>query len=124
MLVRDSLFRHVFFSGSFRRQSPWSMIQSAVMGVYLRWREPGELTRVLQQWRWAGAAGLAGALASMAWFTAFTLQNASYVRAVGQVELIFTFLAGVFFFREQVSRLEIAGIVLIGSSIVMLLLFG
>lgn len=100
------------------------LIQSAVMGVYLRWREPGELTRVLQQWRWAGAAGLAGALASMAWFTAFTLQNASYVRAVGQVELIFTFLAGVFFFREQVSRLEIAGIVLIGSSIVMLLLFG
>ena len=30
--------------------------------------------------------GACGMLASVGWFTAMTLQNASYVRAVGQVE--------------------------------------
>ena len=100
------------------------IIQSLLMGLYLFWREPGELWRVLIAWRWAGAAGIAGALASIAWFTAFTLHNASYVRAVGQIELLFTFVASVFFFREKVSRMEVIGIVLIALSIVILLLYG
>ena len=58
----------------------------------------------------------------MCWFTAFTLQNAAYVRAVGQIELIFTFIASVFFFKETISRSEITGILLILVAILMILL--
>ncbi|MEM7291821.1 MAG: DMT family transporter [Pseudomonadota bacterium] len=100
------------------------MIQSALMGVYLVLREPGELTRVFINWRWTGAAGIAGAFASIAWFTAFTLHNASYVRAVGQIELLFTFIASVFFFREKVTATEVAGIVLITVGILLLMIYG
>ena len=58
---------------------------------------------------------------SVCWFTAFTLQNGAYVRALGQIELIFTFIASVFFFRESTSRVEIAGILLVAAGIVMLI---
>jgi drug/metabolite transporter (DMT)-like permease len=68
--------------------------------------------------------GVAGALCSICWFTAFTIQNATYVRAVGQIELVFTFIATVVFFREKVSRLEIGGIVLVVGAILLLLLGG
>ena len=64
----------------------------------------------------------AGVLASVCWFTAFTLENAAHVRAVGQIELIFTFIASVFFFGEKSNRAEIFGIVLVAAGIVMLLL--
>ena len=98
------------------------VLQTLLMGVYLVLREPGEITRVIVNWRWAGAVGLTGVLASICWFTAFTYQNASYVRALGQIELIFTFLATTRVFRETVSRLEVLGIALVGSAIMFLLL--
>jgi drug/metabolite transporter (DMT)-like permease len=44
------------------------------------------------------------------------------VRALGQIELIFTFAATLLFFREKVSPQEIVGIVLITASIVIILL--
>ncbi|MBX2868325.1 MAG: EamA family transporter [Acidiferrobacterales bacterium] len=100
------------------------IMQTFLMGSYLVLKEPGEITRVFKEWRYAGLAGLFGALASIGWFTAFTLQNASYVRAVGQIELLFTFIATVFFFREKVSRFELIGMILVVTGIVLLLVKG
>ena len=74
------------------------------------------------QWRVASLVGVSGMLGSAGWFTAMTLENAAYVRAVGQVELVFTFIASCFFFRERSTALELAGIVLIVGGIVILLL--
>ena len=99
-------------------------MQTVLMGLWLYWKEPGEITNVLQQWRWASLVGIAGVLASIGWFTAFTLQNASYVRAVGQVELLFTFLATTRVFKETVSLYELAGIVLVAAGIMLMLFAG
>ena len=98
------------------------VFQSAVMAVWIRLREPGELTRVIGRWRVASLVGVSGMLGSAAWFTAMTLENAAYVRAVGQVELVFTFIASYFFFRERSTALELVGVVLIVVGIVILLL--
>ena len=98
------------------------VFQTAVMAVWIRVREPGELTRVFRGWRVASLVGVAGMIGSVGWFTAMTLENAAYVRAVGQVELVFTFIASYFFFRERSTPLEIAGILLIVAGIVILLL--
>lgn len=98
------------------------VIQTAIMGAYLAWKEPKTLKDVLVEWRWSLAVGVAGMMASAFWFTAFTLQNAAYVRALGQIELVFTFIASVFFFRERTSRIEVAGIALVVAGIVTLLL--
>lgn len=98
------------------------VIQTTLMTCWLMVREPGEITRVIKNWRWAGAVGIAGSLASVGWFLAFTMQNASYVRALGQIELIFTFLVTTVIFRERVTPSEYLGTALIASGIVLLLL--
>lgn len=98
------------------------VVQSLLMGAWLRVTQPGQLSAVLREWRRAAPAGIAGALASIGWFTAFTLQNAAYVRALGQIELVFTFLWATVVFGERVRRLETLGILLIVMAILVLLL--
>ena len=99
-----------------------TVFQTLVMGGYLLLREPGELSRTLRAWRVAGLVGVCGMVASACWFSAMTLTNAAYVKALGQVELVFTFAASYFFFRERTRRRELAGIVLVVTGILMLAL--
>ena len=84
-------------------------VQTLVMGLFLRLRQPGTLSAVLAAWRPGAAVGAAGALASAGWFSAMTLHNAALVRALGQVELIFAFLTSVWLFREQVRWRDALG---------------
>ena len=100
------------------------IMQTVMMGLYLAFRERDQLKAVLVHWRPSLSVGVAGALASIGWFTAFTMQNAAYVRALGQIELIFTFIASAVFFREKINRLEFIGILLVGGGILLLLLAG
>ena len=98
------------------------VIQTVIMGLYLAVKERRTLIDVLVNWRWSLAVGVCGVLGSIAWFTAFAMQNAAYVRAIGQIELIFTFIASVVFFRERTSRVEVMGIGLVTAGIVLLIL--
>lgn len=98
------------------------VIQTVIMGLYLAVNERGTLREVIIHWRWSLAVGVAGVLASICWFTAFTLQNAAYVRALGQIELVFTFAASIFFFRERTNRIEVLGILLVVAGILILIL--
>lgn len=96
--------------------------QTVLMALYMRFREPGQITAVLRSWRVSSLVGLAGMLASAGWFTAMTIQNAAYVRALGQVELIFTFVFSYFVFGERSNRLELLGIALVTLGILVLLI--
>lgn len=97
--------------------------QTMIMTAYLAWRDRDQIAKVVAAWRWTGAVGLVAMLGSAGWFTAMTLQNAAYVRAVGQVELVFTFIASTLFFRERSSPAEILGILLVAGGILLLLLW-
>lgn len=99
-----------------------TVYQTLIMLLYLRIREPLQLGAVLRNWRPASLVGVAGILGSVGWFTAMTLQKAAYVKAVGQIELIFTIVASVFFFREALNRFEYLGVALIGGGILLLVL--
>lgn len=99
-------------------------MQTVMMGIWFLIYERDQLLRVFREWRRAAPVGLAGMLGSVFWFTAFSVQNAALVRAVGQIELVFTFLASIFVFREQVTRLEVIGTILIVSSILLIVLAG
>lgn len=99
-----------------------TIFQSLVMAAWLRFREPGEITRVLGHWRVTALVGLTGVIGSIGWFTAFTLQNAAYVKALGQVELVFSFLASIFFFREAITGRELWGTGFVVLSILVLVL--
>jgi drug/metabolite transporter (DMT)-like permease len=50
-----------------------------------------------------------------------TLQTVAYVRTVGLVELIFTFLISALWFREKPRATEIAGVALVVLGIAMIL---
>lgn len=99
-------------------------MQTLMMGGWFLIFDRAELARVFIHWRRAGPVGIAGLAGSICWFTAFSVQNAAYVRALGQIELVFTFLASVFVFRETVSRMEYLGTGLIISSILLIVLAG
>lgn len=99
-----------------------TMMQMVSMWLWLMVREPGEVRRVLSAWRGAGFIGLTSMAGTFCWFTAFTLQNAAYVKAVGQVELIFGILGTVLIFKESISRREYLGIALLAASILTLIL--
>ncbi len=96
-------------------------LQTLVMGLYLRLREPGELSRIAGAWRAGLAVGACGAAASVAWFTAMTLEASALVRALGQVELLFALLASGWVFRERVRPRELVGVVTLVAGILLLL---
>lgn len=98
------------------------ILQSLILVIYLWLFEPGQLGEVARAWRPATLVGLAGMSASAGWFTAMTIQNAAHVRALGQVELVFTFAASQLVFGERSNLLEISGIVLVIGGILVLLL--
>jgi drug/metabolite transporter (DMT)-like permease len=99
-----------------------TILQTLLMGLWLVWREPGEVGRVARRWRRTLPVGVTGVLGSMGWFAAFALQNAAYVRALGQVEIVFTMLASALFFRERLALREGAGIALVVVSVVLIVL--
>ncbi len=97
------------------------IFQTVAMTAWLMWREPGELAKTLKAWKLSALVGLVGALASVGWFTAMTIENAAYVRALGQIELVFTFASSYFLFKEEVARSEVLGISLVIGGLVLLL---
>ena len=97
-------------------------MQTLIMLVWLRLREPGEISAVWAARRiavWIGITSMGG---SLCWFIAFALQNAAYVKALGQVELILSVMASTLFFKEKITIRELAGIAVLVGSILMLIL--
>lgn len=112
---------HYFFRASFTLACV-TTIQTGMMLVMLRLQEPGAIIGVARAWKTTALVGLTGMLGSLGWFTAFTLQNAAYVRALGQVELLFGLAVSAAFLGERVTRREVAGMALLGVSILAIVL--
>ena len=117
---------HIAAADLFARASMTLLVaismQFVGMAFYLKWREPGQITQVIRAWRLAIWVGLLSLLGSLAWFTAFALQNAAYVKALGQVEILASFAISVWVFGEKMRRSEALGITLVSASVILLLL--
>ncbi len=96
--------------------------QTVIMTAWLFARRRQVLAEAFGSWRVSGLVGLTGMMASACWFTAMTIENAAYVRALGQVELVFTFIASRMIFREHTSIAEFMGILAIVAGILVLVL--
>lgn len=99
------------------------IFQTLVMAFWLRKVEAGQIRKVFSSWRISAFVGISGALASFGWFCAMTLQNAAYVKALGQIEILFTIAVSVLYFRERIKRREALGIFLACAGILILLLW-
>ncbi|MCH2096355.1 MAG: DMT family transporter [Rhodobacteraceae bacterium] len=94
--------------------------QALGMALWLAWRDRGQLCATWAARRTGIWLGLSSAAGSLMWFTAFTLQTAAYVKALGQVELILSLAVSVYFFKETVTRRELAGIAVLTLGILLL----
>ena len=103
----------------------WTItLQTIAMGLWMLWKDRAEIGRIAGAWKVSLFTGFAGATASFGWFMAMTLQQAAIVKALGQIEMLFTFAASIFFFHERINRIEAIGCFLIVAGIVMLVLVG
>ncbi|RMF01891.1 MAG: hypothetical protein D6773_09465 [Alphaproteobacteria bacterium] len=97
-------------------------LQLVFLGLWIRIREPGGLRAMIRDWKLSSFIGVTSAIGSICWFTAMTLENASYVRAVGQVETIFTLLISHYYFRERLWPAEFLGIAVIVAGVLVFVL--
>lgn len=97
------------------------IIQTLSMLAWMLLRDREELRRVASSWKIALLVGFVGSTASFGWFIAMTLQQVAVVKALAQVEMLFTFASSVFFFKEKINRFEIAGCLLIVLGVLLLL---
>ena len=97
-------------------------IQAVCFGAYLYVAKRREFIASFVEWRGGAMAGVWAAICSICWFAAFLNHDVAPVRAVGQVELLFSIGFSVLYFKERVSRLELAAMALLALSIVMVLL--
>tara|TARA_B100001741_G_scaffold66543_1_gene52845 strand:+ start:2715 stop:3611 length:897 start_codon:yes stop_codon:yes gene_type:complete len=97
-------------------------IQTAVVTTYLLTFEKSEFKKFYQNKVEICLTGLAGFLATLSWFFAFTLIQASFVRAVGQIEILFSYMSSKYLFKEKITFIEIMGIIIFISGATLLLL--
>jgi drug/metabolite transporter (DMT)-like permease len=88
-------------------------LQTVLLGGYLLcWRTRVALA-VLRAWRISMLAGAMGAIGSACWFTAMALEPVANVRALGLIELYFSYLVSRRMFRERLRAAEIIGFLLL-----------
>lgn len=97
-------------------------IQTTLLGIYLIITDKNQILLSFDNLKDCTIVGFFGALASMCWFYAMSIQNVAYVRALGQIELVFTILMTLIYFKEKISFREIIGIcfILIGITVIIL----
>jgi drug/metabolite transporter (DMT)-like permease len=97
-------------------------LQTLIMAVWLLLREPDQLAKVVNTWRSSGLVGLLSVFGSACWAMGFALQGTAYVRALGQIELVFTFIASRYMLHERPTPGELLGSVLVVGGVVLVLL--
>jgi drug/metabolite transporter (DMT)-like permease len=97
------------------------VMQSLLLSLYLRLRDPDVLAAIVRAWRPSLFAGFMGALASQFWFLAFALATAASVRTLALVEVLFAQAISRFAFKQRTTPREAVGIVLIVTGVGLLL---
>ena len=88
------------------------LIPTIILTIYLLIFEKEEFRKLYNDKYDCMLIGIGGFFASLSWFYAFTLIQASFVRAVGQIELLFSYFSSRYFFKEKVKATEIIGIII------------
>ncbi len=98
-------------------------IQAVSMGLWFVLKKRLALRALMSQAKLGIFVGVTSAIGSAGWFTAMTLEKASYVKALGQIELVLALFVSLVFFKEKIERLEISGMIFMCLGIVALLIF-
>ncbi len=96
--------------------------QSAIFGIYILVIEGTQnALKLILIWKRGLPVGFFACAATFCWFYAFSLVDATLVRAVGQLEIVFSVLISFIFYKERITGSELIGMSLITMSILALL---
>jgi drug/metabolite transporter (DMT)-like permease len=102
----------------------WGLfVQTVLLSIYLFWRAPDVLQKILALWRPSMLAGFMGAFASQFWFLSFALTAAANVRTLALIEVLFAQAVAYYSFKQPISARELSGIVLIVIGVALLIAF-
>ncbi|WP_137125895.1 EamA family transporter [Roseomonas sp. HF4] len=97
-------------------------LQTLMQGSWLLAREPASVPMLFRSWRSSAQVGALSACGSACWFTGFAYAPVALVRAVGQVEILFTLLFSRFFLKERMKRSDVIGALVVVAGVVLVLL--
>jgi drug/metabolite transporter (DMT)-like permease len=97
-------------------------LQTLMQGAWLAWTEPASIRPVFATWRSSAQVGALSAMGSACWFSAFALAPVALVRAVGQVEILFTLAFSRFYLKEKAKRADMVGSLVVVAGVVLVLL--
>ena len=98
------------------------LIQSILMTIYILIFEKEQFEKMYENKKQCILAGLSGFIATISWFYAFAIMQAAIVRAVGQIELLFSYIASRYYFKETIKIEEIIGILIFVFGVMIVLL--
>ena len=96
-------------------------LQTLMQGSWLARTEPSQFRAIFTTWRDSAQVGALSALGSACWFSAFALAPVAMVRAVGQVEILFTLAFSRFYLREAAKRSDVIGALIVVAGVVLVL---
>jgi drug/metabolite transporter (DMT)-like permease len=97
-------------------------LQTLMQGAWLAWTEPASIRPVFATWRSSAQVGALSAMGSACWFSAFALAPVALVRAVGQVEILFTLAFSRFYLKEKAKPADMAGSLVVVAGVVLVLI--
>lgn len=99
-----------------------NLLQTLMQGGWLLATERSSIPALFRTWRSSAQVGALSACGSACWFTGFAYAPVALVRAVGQVEILFTLLFSRFFLKERMKRTDIIGALTVVAGVVLVLL--
>jgi drug/metabolite transporter (DMT)-like permease len=99
-------------------------LQSIFLGAWVAFKTPQGIAPIVRAWRISLLAGSMGAAASLAWFTAYAMQQAAAVRTLGMIEVVFSYIVSRRLLSEQFSTPEKWGMGLMVLGLVLICLQG
>jgi drug/metabolite transporter (DMT)-like permease len=98
-----------------------TIVQTSIITVYLLIFETNSFKKIKSNLKLSFLAGFFGFCGTVFWFYSFSLVQAALVRTVGQVELLFSYVSSRFMFREKVRIIEVVGIFIFISGLILVI---
>lgn len=95
-------------------------LQTVLLLLWLGATKPQTLKAMWQRKGLTLQVSIASFLGSLGWFSAMSLQSVPLVKTLGQIEVLFTLLISVYFFKEKLVKTDHAGLwlVMLGAVLV------
>ena len=101
----------------------WAQLsQSIILGGLVFWRQPQAVKGLVRNGAVSIVVGSTGALASLAWFTAYGMRPAADVRTLGLVEVLFSYVVSTRMLKEELTVSQVRGLVCVVIGLVLICL--